>query len=260
MRRPRHDTKTAIALVRVSTGKQQHGPEAQRTAIKDWAQREGITIAEWFVERAVSGAADPTKREGLTAAVAAIKAHRAAWLVVHESSRLARDVDLAGYYRTVVRMAGGAVVTTDGEGKSHLENRVRDLLGEQERREIAARTRRAMAVLRDQGMRISRYAPLGFKFVRGRLVPDEHERRIVGRIKRLIRAGWTYQRIADRLNATVPPRKGSRRWWPASVWLVSRDQRRPSRELVGDGCAKCARSSGPHFRGPCVHGPSTRGR
>src|SRR5205085_2534649 len=111
----------------------QLGPEAQAAAIRAWAQREGVTIAEWFEERAVSGAADPTKREGLTAAVAALKTHRAAWLVVHEPTRLGRDIDLVGYFRTVVRMAGGEVVTTDGAGKSQLENRVRDLLGEQER-------------------------------------------------------------------------------------------------------------------------------
>ncbi|MCC7139022.1 MAG: recombinase family protein [Planctomycetes bacterium] len=224
MRRPRHDKKAAVALVRVSTGKQKLGPEAQFAAIRAWASREGVRIVAQFEERSVSGAADPTRREVLAAAVAALKAHRAAWFVVHESSRLARDVDLAGYFRTIVRMAGGEVVTTDGAGKSLLENRVRDLLGEQERREIAARTKRAMAVLRGQGRRVSRFPSFGFRFTAtGRVVPDERERRIVARCRRLRRAGWTLTRIADRLNKTTRPRRGAKCWFPATVWTALRE-------------------------------------
>jgi DNA invertase Pin-like site-specific DNA recombinase len=153
-----------------------------------------------------------------------LRARRAAWLVVHESSRLARDVDLAGYFRTVVRMAGGEVVTTDGAGRSLLEARVRDLLGEQERREIAARTRRAMAVKRERGERVSRYPAFGFRFTAsGRVVPDERERQIAARCRRWRRAGWTLTKIADKLNATTPPRRGARCWFPATVWTALRE-------------------------------------
>src|SRR5262245_27399738 len=182
MRRLRHDKTLGIALIRVSTGKQQLGPDAQRAAIHAWAEREGVRVVASFEERAVSGAAAPDKREGFAAAVASLKTHRAGWLVVHESSRLARDVDLAGYFRTLVRMAGGEVATCDGAGRSLLENRVRDLLGEQERREIGARTRRAMAILREQGRRVSRFPSFGFRFTAsGRVVPDERERQIAAR-------------------------------------------------------------------------------
>src|SRR5437870_68834 len=121
MRRKKHDPKVAVALVRVSTAKQELGPDVQRHAIAAWAEREGVRIVEWFEEH-VSGGADPIKRDGLQAAMGAVGKHRAGVLVVHESTRLARDVDLAGYFRTMVRMAGAEVVTTDATG-SRLENR-----------------------------------------------------------------------------------------------------------------------------------------
>jgi len=51
------DSHTAVAYLRVSTDRQELGPEAQRAAIEAWATREGVTVAAWHVEAGVSGAA-----------------------------------------------------------------------------------------------------------------------------------------------------------------------------------------------------------
>ena len=68
-RRRRGDAGKAVALLRVSTLKQDVGPEVQREAIGRWAGREGVEVVAWCEERGVSGAADPLSRPGLQAAL-----------------------------------------------------------------------------------------------------------------------------------------------------------------------------------------------
>ena len=225
-RRKRHDPKVAVALIRVSTNKQDLGPEVQRGAIAVWAKREGVRIAAWYEER-VSGAADPSKREGLISAMEGLRTHRAGVLVVHERTRLARDVDLAGYFRTLVRLAGAEVVTTDATG-SRLESRIKDVLGEAEREEIRKRTRRALAVLRESGKRISRHAPFGYRFERGLVVEDEREQRILRRMRGLREAGRSYPEIAKALE-DVPTRRGTTRWYAATIRNVLRRTTLPTK-------------------------------
>jgi DNA invertase Pin-like site-specific DNA recombinase len=216
MRRKKHDPKVAVAVVRVSTGRQALGPEAQRAAIQAWADKSGVCVVESFEEH-VSGAADPSKRPGFVAALAAVERHRAGVMVFHEASRVARDMDLSGYLRTVVRYAGAELVATDASG-SRIEDQVKAVLAEHERREIGARTKRALAVKRDRGEKISRHAPFGSRFTPdGRVVPDEREQKIVGTMRRMRSKGVSYEKIAARLNETTKPRKGSERWHPMTV-------------------------------------------
>ena len=153
--------------------------------------------------------------------MAALEKHRAAWLVLHERTRLARDVDLAGYFRTLVRMAGAEVVTTDSAGKSLIENQITDVLGAQERREIGARTKRALAEKKAKGLKYSRHTPFGFRATRsGRLEEHPEEQEALARMKLLRRRGKNYYEIAADLTEKFQPRAGAKAWYPASIRKV----------------------------------------
>lgn len=88
---------------------------------------------------------------------------------------------------------------------------------EYEREIIAARTKDALRVKRAEGVRLGgpRSADLSDSTVR--------------RIRRQRSAGWTFQRIADKLNADgVPTARGGSEWRPSSVRAILNrvDQRR----------------------------------
>jgi DNA invertase Pin-like site-specific DNA recombinase len=77
-------------------------------------------------------------------------------------------------------------------------------VAEWEREMIGQRTREGLAVKRSQGVTLGRPREL-----------DERTRR---RIRQLRARGWSYPRIAAKLNADhVPTAHGGKRWYPASV-------------------------------------------
>ena len=90
------DAATVIGYVRTSSAEQgkAFGPAAQRKAIAEFAEREGLTVAD-VIHEDVSGTTPPDEREGMTAALAAMYAHGAGALLVSERTRLARDVGAA---------------------------------------------------------------------------------------------------------------------------------------------------------------------
>src|SRR4051812_41386352 len=89
------DSKVAIGYIRVSTTRQELGPEAQRASIEAWAAQRGVRIASWHEDRGVSGSAPIEARPGLLAAITAVREHRAGTLAVARRDRLARDIVVA---------------------------------------------------------------------------------------------------------------------------------------------------------------------
>ena len=103
----------AVAYLRVSTDEQADkglGLEAQRTAIEAAATGLGVRIVSWHSDEGLSGALDIEARPGLRAAVDSL---RRGWvLLIAESSRLARDPDIAGEVRMQVRRKRAAILSS----------------------------------------------------------------------------------------------------------------------------------------------------
>ena len=56
------DRTNAVACLRVSTDRQDLGPDAQRESIRRWARARGVTIIGWHEDRGISGGADMDSR------------------------------------------------------------------------------------------------------------------------------------------------------------------------------------------------------
>jgi DNA invertase Pin-like site-specific DNA recombinase len=151
------DSNTAVAYLRVSTDRQELGPEAQRAAIEAWAAREGVTVAAWHVDAGVSGAAAIADRPELVAALASLTVHRAGVLVVAKRDRLARDVMAAAMLERMALDAGARIVSAAGEGTDSndpsavLMRTLVDAFAQYERAMIAARTKAALGAKRARG-------------------------------------------------------------------------------------------------------------
>jgi DNA invertase Pin-like site-specific DNA recombinase len=90
------DARVAVAYLRVSTDEQHLGPEAQRAAVKRWAEASGARVAAWHTDPGVSGGA----------ALDGLREHGAGVLVVVKRDRLARDVVLAAQVESLAQRAG----------------------------------------------------------------------------------------------------------------------------------------------------------
>ncbi len=145
---------TAVAYVRVSTaaqGRSGLGLEAQRAAIKDFAEREGIEVQDWFTE-AESGAGSDAleKRPQLAAAIAAARKRRAAVLVA-KLDRLSRDVHfISGLMAHRVEF----IVTSLGRQADPFILHLYAALAEKERALISERTKAGLQAAKRRGQKL----------------------------------------------------------------------------------------------------------
>ena len=145
----------AIGYLRVSTaeqGKSGLGLEAQRAAIKVFAEREGMTVVSWFTEvqsgKRVSDTLD--ERPELRAALAAGKAGKCP-VLVSRLDRLSRDVHfISGLMVQRVEFIACELGRVADPFMLHLFA----ALAEKERALISARTKAALAALKARGVKL----------------------------------------------------------------------------------------------------------
>lgn len=205
--------RTAVAYVRASTCRQQLGPEAQVEQIKRWAHHQKIEITNWHHDaggrKARSGGLPIEQRPELAAALEAIKAGKAQFLIVDRRDRLGRDLLNALEIEAEVWKAGGRVLAADGtaNGESDAERSLRHLLyvfAEMRRAEIKRAIRGVFSLKRQKGEALGGLAIYGFRCVPNpagvrMLVPDEEEEKVIWAVASLRRRRFSYQAIREEL-------------------------------------------------------------
>jgi DNA invertase Pin-like site-specific DNA recombinase len=213
-KRSKGNQAVAVAYLRVSTDEQDNGVQAQRAAIQRWTEGRGVNIVAWHEDR-VSGATGVEARPGMLDALESLQRIGAGILVAAKRDRIARDVVVAATVERLVAGAGAVVVTADGvtvedSPEGALMRTLVDAFASYERSLIKSRTRAALAVKRSRGERVSRFAPVGFRFEDGRLVVDESEAAMVERIRAMRGRGLSVRRIVDVLTAEGSTLRGGR--------------------------------------------------
>lgn len=195
-------TRTAVAYCRVSTNltRQDLGAEAQRAAIEQWAERNGVTIASWFVEE-VSGGASLDKRPVLLEALGAVAAHDAGLLVVQRLDRFSRDPLTAALAEAELQRHGATLAVADGAGggtdpTSELVRGILFSVARFEKAMIKARIRAALAVKKTRG-ELTGKAPFGFRVASDgkTLEPDDRESLVIERVRAMKEEGATLRDI-----------------------------------------------------------------
>lgn len=199
-----------IGYIRVSTDKQDIGPEVQVRELTREAEARG-----WDLDLRREDAASAKSLKGrpvLAQALADLKAGRADVLAVSKLDRLSRSVadfarilDDAEHQRWDVICLDLGVDTTTITGRAMAQ--VTATFAEMERRRIGERTRAAMAQLppevRDRMRRGGRPVAVS---------PDA-----VSRARALRASGLTLQAVCDQLTAEGVPTATGGQWWPATV-------------------------------------------
>jgi DNA invertase Pin-like site-specific DNA recombinase len=200
------DPKLAVAYVRVSTDtdRQALGAQAQRDAIARWAETDGVTIVEWFVEE-VSGGAPLDKRPLLLQAIATVATMGAGSLVVQRLDRYSRDPLTAALAEAELRRHGASLACADGAGSgdSPTDELIRGILlavARFEKALIRSRIKAALAVKRSRGERIGA-APYGTKAEGKSLSVHPVEAATAHRLRELRSSGLTLRAVIEQ--ATV---------------------------------------------------------
>jgi DNA invertase Pin-like site-specific DNA recombinase len=192
------DPKMAVAYSRVSTDttRQELGAEAQRTAIEQWAKREGVSLVAWYIEE-VSGGAALDKRPVLLEALGAVAAHGAGLLVVQRLDRFSREPLTAALAEVELRRHGAMLACADGAGSGEdpTAELVRGILlsvARFEKAMIRARIKAALAVKKTRG-ELTGAARYGFRVGADGKTLQEHpeEQAVLAQVRVLRASGLT---------------------------------------------------------------------
>jgi DNA invertase Pin-like site-specific DNA recombinase len=207
----------AVGYCRVSTQEQADsgaGLEAQRMSIMAEAARRGWQLVHVFEDAAASGKS-MCGRPGLLDALQAVERSEADALVVSKLDRLSRSLlDFAALMERARRKGWSLVALDLGVDTStpsgEMMASVLATFAQFERRLIGQRTKDALAIKREQGVRLGR--------------PREMSGAAIERVRQLHLEGFTVAAIAQTLNEEgVPTPRGGRWHSPGVVRVLSWD-------------------------------------
>lgn len=218
----------AIGYLRVSTkgqGRSGLGLEAQRVAIREFAQREGFELSRWFTDIETGKGADALdKRPNLAAALRAASKARCP-VMVAKLDRLSRDVHfISGLMTQRVEF----IVTELGRQSDPFLLHLYAALAEKERALISERTRAGLAAAKRRGVklgnphrRIRRRAGLkGAEANRERALARAEALR--WSIEAALKHAGCLRNAAELLNAKAVQSPGGGRWTASNLLTAAR--------------------------------------
>lgn len=219
------------AYLRVSTDQQaEHGLglDVQRQAIRAWARQHGHQVTSWHTDAGISGSNGLDSREALPDAVAEVRDHRAAGLVIYRLDRLARDHVLQETLLAEIASLSGQVFSTmpgeqavieddPGDPSRRLIRQVLGAVAEYERSLIRLRLSGGRRRKAERGGYAYGSPPYGYRAEGRQLVPDEDEQAALALIRQLSAAGQSVRSIAATLTAEGHQPKRGGTWHPKTT-------------------------------------------
>jgi site-specific DNA recombinase len=192
-----------------------------------WAKGNGYTVSkEWIVEdRGYSGSEET--RPGLQKLLKAVKKKPPfSAIIALDYTRFSRSEELFYWLRREFRKSNVTLVSATEHGDEELVVGVKAIIGAEQRRQVAKRTKLALHHIAGKGLRCGGTAPYGYKRValpsdsRNRpvtLEPDPEQARVVRRIFGLRAKGTSVRRIAHKLNAEGILTSTGRSWTATKI-------------------------------------------
>lgn len=223
--------KRAVGYVRVSTQEQAErglGLPVQEQAITDWCRREGYELVDTFRDPGVPGTLALHEREGMPAALEAVKERQGdpvpvTALVVARWDRLARDTLVSLLVEEEFNRVGCTAVSADGIGVDQTTRELFMVLASAERRSLVSRLKAGREAKAQRGGYAGGRPKLGWRAEGGELVVDDLAARVVrGIFLHVAKDGWTLRRVAAELDER---RALGMSWSAGKVNGVVRDER-----------------------------------
>lgn len=198
--------KNAIGYIRVSTEEQsqddKYGIETQRNAILAYALSHNLTVTDFKID-VISGVKD--NRPNLDYILYELDPITTQAVIVFKNDRLARDTKLYFYYFYTLEKKGISLLSTEehfqeGDDFANIYRSLLMFVAEQERRNIALRTKKGRSLKATCGGYSGGNKPYGYKSQDGNLVIQPSEVPIVITVFNLSHSGYNTVEICDYLN------------------------------------------------------------
>ena len=177
--------------------------KTQREHIADYCTRKGFDLVHVVEDDGVSG----TKRARFAGLDAAVKKFHAGCVVYYNQDRMARDVGVGDYFKTLARR-GVEVHETSGGGKVDIKSadgrmvvNIRASVDAAYAEKIGEKTADALKILRDDKARYSNIPPLGYLYLDGQMIADAEEQHALEVLKKCRAAGLGARRALRVLEA-----------------------------------------------------------
>lgn len=224
--------KRAYGYVRVSTEEQADkgiSLRLQRSKIRELAKLRDLRLVKIYADEGISGRS--LERPGFQALLEQVRSTERETIVVYKLTRLSRrtrdllflveDVFLKGNTRLV--SVSEQIDTDTPMGKFFLT--IMGALAQMEREIIAQRTKETMRFKKERGERLGS-PPYGFRLNRDKkMVQNPKEMRVVRRILKWRKEGWSYADIAEELNRKKVKTKRGKKWHASTVRYIAKNPR-----------------------------------
>ena len=203
------EKKRAVAYCRVSTagqvGEDKFGIESQREMIREYCDRNGIEIVNWYIDEGISGA--EKKRPALSRLLEGeVTNPPTQYVVVAKADRLARDINLYYGFKAKLQELNLEIISVKEDWSAQdkltamiLENFMA-VVAEIEKENIKVRMSGGRKQKAKHGGYAGGKAPMGYKVVNGALVINEEEAPTVRYIFERKAEGYTMNSTVEALN------------------------------------------------------------
>ncbi len=197
--------KKVIGYIRCSTFEQKQsglGLEAQREKIESYCSLYDLNLLQ-IIQDSCSG--KNLNRAGLTTILKMLRSGEADGIVIAKLDRLTRSVKDMGtlletYFaeKNSMHVVAEQIDTSSASGRMVLNILIS--VAQWERETIGERTKDALQAKRSRGEKTGGSVPYGYNSEGGMLVPNIQEQKVIRTIQNLRHNGFSYQKIANKLN------------------------------------------------------------
>ena len=198
------DQEAAVIYARVSTDRQAEegiSLDMQVARCMEYAEKKGLTVIDTVIDAGIS-AKTIAGRSGFERILDMVKHHKVAHVLTYKLDRAFRNTGEGLEVLSTMQKKGTELHIVD-RGETVQTAKADDeflwtlqlSLAQRERKLVSERTKVALARKRERSEYCGGEPPYGYQRIEGALVPDLEEQKVIAKIRRLRRKGYSIRRI-----------------------------------------------------------------
>ena len=208
-----------VSYERVSTDTQENGLEVQSNEIKRYCDYKNITLGKSYVDFGVSGGR--FDREQFVEMIELVKQNKIKCIVIQELARWGRSMLESLEHIEILKQHNCNLIVLKenielNNSSGTLFFNILLALGQWEKEQVSYRVKTILQDKKEKGLQYTR-TTYGYDMVKGKMVENPTELRMLKKVEKLKEAGKSYNEIKEFLNRNDYVRKNGSNWNRDSV-------------------------------------------